>query len=492
MKTVLDNAADVPTIVWIVGSIALLLLGLGLWLLYRYIRRRPAEDTLTVIAASIATGVSAQGMWRFTGDVLGFDGFLRMLLFGFVEVAIVTSAVRARRNMRESAKRAKVNTWETPSAGVDGVAVWALTVLTAVLSSMDARSLAEAVFRLAAPMVAAWLWERGMAVERKRITGLAGIHWRLTPERVLVRLGLAEAKDRTADEVDTHRRLTCVALAAVRVRELTEAGGRKRRLARAHRRLRSALEAAEEHTDLATTPATQRILLDKVITLRSGTGLAQLADVLPWADLDHPAVTGAGKNSEAVRLAGALDEWTAAIEREHDPEVSAAVTSMAAYISGRHLPYGGSATSSPVADEVAQQVALTPLGAPWASGESESAATRGATSSATRTATSEQVALEVADEVTDDDIEAIIAALRGDDSDTDDDTETATASATEAMWRHWERVTKEESRLPTGAELARAGGCADSYGRKMRKLWEDQMDGRTRGRLLRTAKRVTA
>jgi hypothetical protein len=130
------------------------------WLFARYVAPRPIEDVLTIVAASIATGVSAQGMWRFSGDVLGLDGPLRLLLFAFIEVAIITSAVRARRNMRENF-----------SAGIDGIAVWALTCLTAVLSSMDARSLPEAMFRLAAPLVAAWLWERGMAIERHRIRG---------------------------------------------------------------------------------------------------------------------------------------------------------------------------------------------------------------------------------------------------------------------------------------------------------------------------------
>ncbi|OPG10581.1 hypothetical protein B1L11_23265 [Microbispora sp. GKU 823] len=182
---------------------------------------RTTEDILTMVAASIATGVSAQGMWRFSGDVLGLDGPLRLVLFGFIEVAVVTSAVRARRSMRDNY-----------SAGVDGIAVWAFAVLTAVLSAMDAtlsgkglKGLAEAAFRLAAPLVAAWLWERGMAIERRRIRGRSSIHWRLTPERILVRLGLAEATDRTAGEVDTQRRLTRVALASDRAHQLREAGG---------------------------------------------------------------------------------------------------------------------------------------------------------------------------------------------------------------------------------------------------------------------------
>src|SRR5690606_39242849 len=131
----------------------------------RYVRAlthgRSAEDILTVVAATIATGVSAQGMWNFFGDVLHVIWPLRLVFFAFIEVAVGTSAVRARRSMREKY-----------SAGIDGIAVWALATLTAVLSALDAASHAEAVFRLAAPLVAAWLWERGMALERRRITGL--------------------------------------------------------------------------------------------------------------------------------------------------------------------------------------------------------------------------------------------------------------------------------------------------------------------------------
>src|SRR5690606_42010385 len=92
-----------------------------------------AEGKLTVGAAAIAPGVSAVGMWRFAEDVLGLWWPLRVVLFAFIEVAIVTAAVRAKRSMRENY-----------SAGVDGVAVWALASLTAVLSAMDAHSLPEA------------------------------------------------------------------------------------------------------------------------------------------------------------------------------------------------------------------------------------------------------------------------------------------------------------------------------------------------------------
>ena len=66
----------------------------------RTFRGRRAEDVLTLATAGIATGVAAQGMWRFFGDVLHFSGLPRLLLFAFIEVAVVTSAVRARASMR--------------------------------------------------------------------------------------------------------------------------------------------------------------------------------------------------------------------------------------------------------------------------------------------------------------------------------------------------------------------------------------------------------
>ncbi|MFI6735662.1 hypothetical protein ACIBI9_22305 [Nonomuraea sp. NPDC050451] len=241
------------------------------WLFSRYVAPRPIEDVLTIVAASIATGVSAQGMWRFSGDVLGLDGPLRLLLFAFIEVAIITSAVRARRNMRENF-----------SAGIDGIAVWALTCLTAVLSSMDARSLPEAVFRLAAPLVAAWLWERGMAIERHRIRGTGRINWRLTPERLLVRIGLAEVSDRTASEVDAHRRLTRVALAAKRAKALRENGASERKMRVALAKLDKAMDQAVEHTGLAVNQARQEALLAQIAALYNTSALIDAAPRVPW------------------------------------------------------------------------------------------------------------------------------------------------------------------------------------------------------------------
>lgn len=239
------------------------------------------EDWLTRVAAAIATGVSAQGMWQFATDKLGLTSPLREVLFAFIEIAIVISAIRAKRSMRENF-----------SAGLDGIAVWVLAGLTAVLSSLDAANFAEGIFRLAAPLVAAWMWERGMRLERHRARGTKGINWRFTPERVLVRIGLAEATDRTASEVDAHRRLTRVAKAAKRARTLEARGSRERRVRAARARLDRALERAVEYAGLASDPERQRAMLDQIGSLYGSGSLLVLPEIAPWSALDHPLTRG--------------------------------------------------------------------------------------------------------------------------------------------------------------------------------------------------------
>ncbi|MFF4777207.1 hypothetical protein [Microtetraspora fusca] len=275
----------------------------------RFAAPRPPEDILTIVAATIATGVSAQGMWRFSGDVLGFDGPLRLLLFAFIEVAVITSAVRARRNMRENY-----------SAGIDGIAVWVFTSLSAVLSSMDARSLPEAMFRLAAPLVAAWLWERGMAIERHRITGRARINWRITPERVMVRIGLAEAGDRTASEVDAHRRLTRVALAAKRARALRAAGASDRKMRAALRKLDRAMDQAVEYTGLAVDAERQEALLSQIGALYNTSALIDLSPPVPWASEEEEEKQAVRPMHAALLAAGAPGAAAALLDDEDDDE----------------------------------------------------------------------------------------------------------------------------------------------------------------------------
>ena len=249
---------------------------------WRLARGRPADEILTPIAAMAATAMAMSGMWKFFGDVLDAPAPLRVALFAFLELAMVTSAVRARRNVREHG-----------TAGADGAAVWVITGLSALLSATDAGSLRAALLRFAAPILAAWLWERGLSVERRRTGHARRIHLRLTPERILVRLGIAEAGDRTATDVEVHRRLARLARAAHTVRRLRATGARPGRQRRAMARLYRAMDGAVEHAGLATDPRRRAALLDQIAALYHAPALADLAPPTPWTApaLDQPPAT---------------------------------------------------------------------------------------------------------------------------------------------------------------------------------------------------------
>ncbi|MEV4887886.1 hypothetical protein AB0K48_00655 [Nonomuraea sp. NPDC055795] len=290
----------------------LVLAGLGVggcWLAWRALRKTGATpaDRLTVLSALVASAVAASGMWEFFDEKLPrLPIALRVVFFGFLELAVLTSAVRARQNIRDA---------DGPgTAGVDGLAVWVLTGLSAVLSALAADSFAVDVLRLATPFVAAWLWERGLAGERRKRAGAQQrerVYWRLTRERVLVRLGLAEPADRAISEVAAHRRVTAVARAAHRV-QLTAgariAGGWRR--SRALARLRKSMNAAIEHAALATDPGQQRTLISQIGALTHAASLTSAGMPAPWtrvlasltADQNQP-------NPEVEEAKAVLDTW---------------------------------------------------------------------------------------------------------------------------------------------------------------------------------------
>jgi hypothetical protein len=188
-----------------------------------------------------------------------------------------------------------------------------------------------------------------MAIERHRITGRARINWRLTPERVLVRIGLAEAGDRTASEVDAHRRLTRVALAVKRARALREAGASDRRMRAALTRLDKEMDRAVEYTGLAVDTARQEALLSQIGALYNTAALIDLNPPVPWApEPEEPAarpaliagITAGGVDDEdeirradggpqvvdtarrAARIRAAREYWDQQIERKFVPRAA--------------------------------------------------------------------------------------------------------------------------------------------------------------------------
>lgn len=304
-------------------------------LAWRLVRRLASgyrtADRLTFLAASTASAVAATGMWRVFGVILHFDIVLRVLLFPFIELAVITSAVRARDNMRAALDR-RQSTDDPPPRGfdIDGIAMWALTGLSAILSSMAAESLPEAIFRLAVPLVAAWLWERSLVSERRRTTGQR-INWRITPEQILIRLGWADPTGREIGEVAAQRRVMQLALAAVdsASRNAQRAAGWRRR--RADRRLRGALRSAIEHAALAEDPDRQSELVQQIAILRSYRDLAAMQPEPPWQAL-IPGPRPGGEPGPDRAAAGVTPEQLAAATAAVRAEVLAAFQELRAAV----------------------------------------------------------------------------------------------------------------------------------------------------------------
>ena len=268
------------------GAVAALAVVVVTWRwVCRLVRDRRPAAVLTFAAAAVASVDAATGMWRFFGTVLHFDVLTRAPIFAFLEIAVITFALRARDHLLDSAKRAAAGSQETPSRGVNGVLMWVVTGLSAVLSAMAARSPAEAAFRLATPLVAALLWERGLSAEYQRTAGRT-VSWRFSLDRVLVWLGLAEPVARDIGQVAVDRRLTQAAVAINRARRATLPGWRGVTLALARRRLR----LAEQHAGLAGNEARQIRLIQQIAVLGSTQELLGLRVPSTW----RPIVTKVG------------------------------------------------------------------------------------------------------------------------------------------------------------------------------------------------------
>jgi hypothetical protein len=267
-------------ITWLIpaGALAAAIAAVAAWrAAQRVLRNHHAEDIATVTGAIVATVTSATGMWTFFATyVPTMSAESRSFVFAFLEIFTFAEGLRARRNMRDFR-----------SAGVDGAAMWVGAGISAFLSSLASTTVAEALFRLVPPLAAAWMWERTLVTERRRTREHRPrqINWRISPERVLVRLGLAEPTGRTLGDVAAQRRITQVALAAERAAILDAGGASLRRRDHADRRLRSALRMAVEHAGLATDEQRQQQLISQLAILRGYQELTALAPPTPWTHL---------------------------------------------------------------------------------------------------------------------------------------------------------------------------------------------------------------
>lgn len=262
-------------------------------------QRRKSDKVLTFLAAAVATGVVATGMWNFFGDVLHITNPVgRTALFAFFEIAMLASAFRSRRFRLDRA--AKRDTPTDPDAepdariDVDGIAVWVLASLSGLFASADEPTTTGKLVRIVAPLLAAWMWERGLAGELMQFTrGAKRINWALTPERILVWLGIADPSGRQIGEVARKRRIATFSRTAYRLQILKEDQAAKWRIKLTRWRLRQLTEAANEHLNLAT----DRVLLGEVRAqlallygVEDGTSRTAVADLHPLRPLEQLAI----------------------------------------------------------------------------------------------------------------------------------------------------------------------------------------------------------
>lgn len=306
-KAVATYVTDHPTAAGLALVVALIML-VVLWragqgithAVQRGLRDKRPEDVLTFAYSAMATAVSAEGMLKFFGGDLDMPVWMQAMTFGMFELGMLGCALRARRKIRDP---------EIGTAGIDGKLVWVMAGVSGLLASTAASGWGI-LARIIIPLFAAGGWELLLAYERRR-AGRAHIHWRVGFERIAVRLGLAESTGRTAGEVDTHRRITRVALAANRLRILKATDANASRIRRSERRLNAAMRAAVEYADLATDQRRQDELLAQLSVLNNATALAEVSPVAPW-DRPDPvvAVFDTARLRFAPLIAGAPDTGT--------------------------------------------------------------------------------------------------------------------------------------------------------------------------------------
>jgi len=287
---------DIPSIGWILSPMHVAWIAAGFALIFIAIRMRrpqnftpaqpkkktPIEDKLTYLVAGAVSLLSAQGMYGVLIDAVHLPEDLAAVFCGFLEAVALICALRARRNMRES---------EDGDAGPEGRVLWLIATLSAVVLAMHADSLEAGLLRFSLPFIATWLWDRGLKIERRKRTGRkdSTISLRITPDRILVWLRLADPKGREAWEVDAQRRITLIAKRSKALRDLQDAGAKPEDITKADEKLNRAVIAAVEHAGLAGDgPEGEKLrsaLLAQLSLMYNARHLAKLNVDAPWAGL---------------------------------------------------------------------------------------------------------------------------------------------------------------------------------------------------------------
>lgn len=204
------------------GGTAILLATILVW---RFMRTGKPHERVGTLAVVLATAFSADGMWAVARKSLHLSIPVALVLFAMFEVVMLSQALLAKHKL---AGNAKANITRHINF------VWTLAALSGVVACLNSANPAEVVLRLVAPSVAAAIWWMNLTAD-----GVArkpdAITWRITPRRVLVRLGIVEPGERDVIQVDRERRIAAMTLTAHRLHHGTMfprmRGAKLRRLA---------------------------------------------------------------------------------------------------------------------------------------------------------------------------------------------------------------------------------------------------------------------
>ncbi|MBG0560746.1 hypothetical protein [Actinoplanes aureus] len=163
------------------------------WAGRRLARSSRPDGPLSRIAMIIGLGWSSEAVWELTGRIPGFPAGPRVLLFAVLEILLLVSMIRADRHVREHG-------WP----GRAGTTAWIIAVSMGLVAAAVSHSAAEALLRLAIPLLLTKQWWDGLVGDQAKRPEWA-TSWRWTPRRFLLWLGAIEPGERDVETVHRER-----------------------------------------------------------------------------------------------------------------------------------------------------------------------------------------------------------------------------------------------------------------------------------------------
>jgi hypothetical protein len=346
---VLPDGARTPLYLAVVLAAGTAVLVWSVTRVRRAARRTPAAVVTATLGALLCTAYSGDTSWRFARDHLGMHSISeRGMMFGAAELGLFAMALMARQNLTSAG-----------APGTPGVLVWVVTGVQVIPAYSETGPVAGTVRAFVGPVLAALLWHLAMGIELRHhkpgaaSQGLLAVLGREIRERLLSWLGLS-VRGRDAAQITRDRWTRIATRRAAHLADLTTAGVRPWRTARARRRL----AVAVDRTDAGVLAEQRTVLLDRLAAYRGAAALASMDLPAPWATVGQSPMVEVEPRPRAVdveRVPDAVPEAYPAIEQAV-PDVPAAVPAGARLLP----PVAHPEPSEYAADAVARMVRGNP------------------------------------------------------------------------------------------------------------------------------------